>query len=673
MPSGNPLLDLALPLPFDRIRPEHVQPAADALLAEARERLRAIPAARERTWDTTLGALDAMTERLDDAMGLAGHLESVMTEPALREAYNAVQPLLSAFYSSISLDADLYRAIKEFAATDEAKALTGARKRYLDKTLADFRRHGAELDEAGKKRLSQIDVELSELTLKFSQNTVDATNAFELIVDDEKRLSGLPQAAIDAARESAESAGKKGFRFTLAAPSYVPVMTYLDDSSIREQLYRAFNTRATKEPWDNRPLLRRILELRRERAKLLGFTDFADLVLDDRMAKNGATARKFVATLREKTVPFFERENRELLAFAQVPKLKPWDVSYQAEKLRRALYDFDEEALRPYFSLEKVLDGMFDVARRLFGVQVERVPTVAWHPDVRTFRVVSEDGRELSTFYVDVFPRSNKRDGAWMHGLITAWRNRPRGVEVLVGNLTPPVGDKPALLNHREVETLFHEFGHLLHHALAKVELRGQAGTNVAWDFVELPSQIMENWCWEREALDVFARHFQTGETIPDDLLDKMRRARTFRAANQMMRQLGFAEADLALHCDLDPTDPKVDPVAFAREIFGRHAATELPEDYAMVASFGHLFGSSVGYAAGYYSYKWAEVLDADAFATFKEHGVFSREIGERFKREILSRGDSDDPAALYRAFAGRDARLDPLFERSGLTTTAEP
>jgi len=670
MPNGNPLLDSSLPLSFDRIRPEHVRPAAEALLAEARERLRTISETKERTWDATLGAFDAITERLDDAMGLVGHLEAVVTEPALREAYNAVQPQLSAFYSSIPLDAGLYHVIKEYAATGEAKALTGARRRYLDKTLADFRRHGAELDEQGKQRLSQIDVELTDLTLKFSQNTVDATNAFELLIEDEARLSGLPAAAIEAARESAESVGKKGFRFTLAAPSYVPAMTYLDDARIREQLYRAFNTRSTREPWDNRPLLRRVLELRRERAKLLGFRDFADLVLDDRMAKTGAVARKFVATLREKTLPFFERENRELVAFAQVEKLEPWDVTYQSEKLRRALYDFDEEALRPYFSLERVLEGLFEVARRLFGVSVERDPAIAWHPDVRTFRIVGEDGREISTFYVDVFPRATKRDGAWMHGLVTAWRGRPRGVEALVANLTPPVGDKPALLSHREVETMFHEFGHLLHHALAKVPLRGQAGTNVAWDFVELPSQILENWCWEREALDLFARHYQAGETIPDELLGKMKRARTFRSANHMMRQLGFAEADFALHCDLDPQDPSADPLELARAIFSRHAATILPADYAMVASFGHLFGSPVGYAAGYYSYKWAEVLDADAFATFKEHGVFSRDIGERFKREILSRGDSDDPANLYRAFAGRDARLEPLLERSGLVSS---
>jgi oligopeptidase A len=668
MSETNPLLDPALPLPFDRVTAAHVGPAADALLDDARARLNAIANTKERTWDATLGAFDAMTERLDDAMGLAGHLESVATTPELRDAYNAVQPRVSSFYSTIPLDAGLYRSIKAFAETADAKALQGARKRYLDKTLADFRRHGAELDDVGKKRLSEIDVELTELTLKFSQNTLDATNAFELLVDDRGRLAGLPESAIDAARESAEQAGKNGYRFTLAAPSYVPAMTYLDDSALREKLYRAFNTRATTAPWDNRPLVRRILELRREKATLLGFKSFADLVLQDRMAKTGAAARKFVATLRDKTKPHFARENEDLRKFAGVPKLEPWDVGYYAEKQRRALYDFDEEALRPYFALESVLNGLFEVAQRLYGVRVEKDPSApVWNHDVRAFRLRDDKG-PIATFYVDVFPRASKRDGAWMHGLITSSSRRETAVEALVANVTPPLGDRPALLNHREVETMFHEFGHLLHHALGRVEIRGLAGTNVAWDFVELPSQIMENWCWEREALDLFARHHDTGATIPDELLGKMKRARTFRAANHMMRQLGFAEVDLALHVDLDPSDPKSDPIELARTLLEAHSATKLPSDHAMIASFGHLFGSPVGYAAGYYSYKWAEVLDADAFAMFREKGIFSREVGEKFRSEILSRGDSEDPAVLYQRFAGHEPRLEPLFERSGLT-----
>lgn len=673
---GNPLLELPTPLPFDRIGAEHVQPAADALLAEADAQMQAIVAGnaddpeRPRTWDDTLGALDRMTEKLDEAMGVAGHLEGVATTPELREAYNAVQSKVSAFYSGISLNEGLYRALKSYAATAEAKALTGTRKRFLEKTLADFRRHGAELDAAGKERLSTIDVELTELTLRFSQNVLDSTNAFELIVEDEARLKGLPESAVEAAREGALAAGKRGFRFSLAAPSYVPALTYLEDASIREQLYRAFNTRATKAPWDNRPLVRRILELRREKAKLLGFAHFADLVLEDRMAKKGNAAREFVRTLRDKTDRFFEKENAELVKFAGKSELAPWDVSYWAEKQRKALYDFDDEALRPYFALERVLEGLFEVAHRLYGVRVEKTDAPTWDPAVRPFRILDASGDELATFYVDVFPRSNKRDGAWMHGLLTSWSGRPRAVEALVANVTPPVGDRPSLMNHREVETLFHEFGHLLHHALAKVEVRSLAGTNVAWDFVELPSQIMENWCWERDALDLFARHYKTGAPIPDELLAKMRRARTFRAANMMMRQLGFAEVDLALHVDFDPTGSE-DPIAYARSILERYSAVRLPDDHAMIAAFTHLFASPVGYAAGYYSYKWAEVLDADAFSLWQQKGIFSREVGDRFRGEILSRGDSEDPAVLYKRFAGREPRLEPLLERSGLVANA--
>jgi oligopeptidase A len=630
-----------------------------------------------RTWENTMGALDTLTEPLDEGMGLVSHLESVATEPALREAYSAVQPEVSAFYSSIALSERLWNALKAFAATDEAKALTGPRKRYLEKTLADFRRAGADLPPEGKKRLEAIDVELAEVTLKFSQNTLDSTGAFELLIDDPVKLAGLPKSAVDAARQSAEKAGKQGFRFSLQAPSYIPVMTYLEDRSIRETLYRAYNTRATSGDRDNRPLVRRILQLRREKAKLLGYPHFADLVLEDRMAKSGEAARKFVANLRDKTETFFRKENDDLLAFrrelegANAPPLMPWDVSFYAEKLRRSRYDLDEEELRPYFVADRVLDGLFQIASRLYGIRIVSDPSApVWHESVRAHSIVDDDGTPLGGFYVDLYPRTTKRDGAWMHGLLTGYGSRPAALEVVVANVTPPVGNRPALLTHAEVETLFHEFGHMLHHALSRVELRSLAGTNVAWDFVELPSQIMENWAWEREALDLFARHVDSGETLPDALLEKMTRAKAFRAANQQMRQLGFAEVDLALHIDLDPTG-KEDPLDVGRAILQRYSAVPLPDEHAMLASFGHLFGDSVGYAAGYYSYKWAEVLEADAFGRFKEEGIFRREVGARFRDAILSRGDSDDPAELFRQFRGRDPRLEPLLERFGLVHPA--
>ncbi|WP_437753834.1 M3 family metallopeptidase [Sorangium sp. So ce1389] len=681
--TDNPLLSLGFEIPFDRIRSEHVEPAVRALLEDARARLEAVIATPgPRTYDNTLGALEAVTDRLDRAMNVVSHLESTSTTPELRAAYNAVQPEVSEFLSGIALNEGVYGALKAFAATPEAEALTGPRRRFFKKTLDDFRRSGAELDPAGKKRLSEIDVELATLTLRFSQNVLDATNAFEFVIEDPARLAGLPPSAVETARQSAEDRGIKGYRFTLQAPSYIPVLTYLDDASIRERFYRAFNTRATEGGHDNRPLIRRILELRCEKAKLLGYASFADLVLEDRMAKTGAEARRFVNTLRERTDPVFEREKEELAAFRReiegpgAPPLAPWDVSYYAEKLRRARYDFDDEALRPYFPLDRVISGLFEIAHRLYGVRIspwQGAPT--WHPSVRAYRLLEADGAQSAAFYLDFLPREQKRDGAWMHGLVTgapapvedglAAGEDARHLEVLAGSFTPPVGGRPALLNHREVETLFHEFGHMMHHASSRVPIRSLAGTNVAWDFVELPSQIMENWCWEREALDLFARHHETGAPIPDDLLQRMRAARTFRAGATTMRQLGFAEIDLALHMDWSPE--RGDVIELAREVLSRYSPVPLPEGYAMIAGFSHLFSSPVGYAAGYYSYKWAEVLDADAFSRFQEEGLFSRQVGDAFRSQILALGDTQDPMDLYKSFRGREPTLDALLQRSGL------
>jgi oligopeptidase A len=467
-------------------------------------------------------------------------------------------------------------------------------------------------------------------------------------------------------------------------------MTYLDDASVREALYRAYGARASSGLHDNRGLLARILELRAEKARLLGFASFADLVLEDRMAKTGATARAFVKDLHDRTQPFFARENAELAAFRREvepqasagglgegpPALAAWDIAYYAEKLRQARFDFDEEALRPYFPVESVLRGLFEIATRLYGVRIEPWPDApVWHSDVRAFVLIEPDGAEGAAFYVDVAPREDKRDGAWMHGLYTSvpTDTRPRitrHLEVLAGNLTPPLDGRPALLTHREVETMFHEFGHLMHHAASRVPVRALAGTAVAWDFVELPSQIMENWCWEREALDLFAKHWQTGATIPDELLSRMRAARSFRAANAMMRQLGFAEVDLALHMDYRPAVDG-DVVGFSRAVLSRFAPAPMPEDHAMICGFTHLFASPVGYAAAYYSYKWAEVLDADAFSRFKREGLFASAAGAAFRGGILARGDAEDPMALYRAFMGREPTLDALLERDGLVEHA--
>ncbi len=675
--AENPLFGPQFRIPFDQIRAADVQPAIANLLTEAKRRLESLAAGpAARTFENTMHVLDTMTEPLDYALAVVRHLESVATYPELRAAYNAVQPETSAFYSTIPLHAALWKAIQAFAATPEAGALSGEHRRFLQKTVESFRRHGADLDPVGKKRLEEIDVELSQITTKFSENVLDSTNTFELMITDERQLAGLPPTAVASARESAERKQKEGWRFTLHAPDYFAVMTYLDDPAIRRTVYEAHSVRAASDAFDNRGLIGRILALRREKALLLGFRNFADFVLDDRMAHNGTRALDFLEDLKAKTERRFREENQELLDFrrslegAAAPQLQPWDVAYYAEKQRAALFAFDEEALRPYFPLERVVAGLFDLAGRLYGIRVTERPGVpVWDVQVRYYDVHDHDGTFLGGFYADWYPRENKRGGAWMDALITGGP-APDGFRphlgLICGNLTPPVGGKPALLTHREVETIFHEFGHLLHHLLSRVEMRTLAGTSVAWDFVELPSQIMENWCWEREALDLFARHWETGAPVPEDLFQKMKRARTFRAANAQMRQLGFGFVDLLLHVRYTP-DADGDPVDYTRRILQQFSPAPLPPNHAMIAAFTHLFGSAVGYGAGYYSYKWAEVLDADAFTRFREQGIFSREVGSAFRNHILAKGDSEDPAQLYRQFMGRDPDPSALLVRSGL------
>ncbi len=670
----NPLLQIEFRVPFDRIRPEHVEPGIRELLAQAASRKAALVHSAGATFEAVLGALDALTEPLDDAFAVVRHLEAVATSPELRAAYNAVQPEVSAFYAAIPLDEDLWRRIKDYAATPEAAQLEGVRRRFLKKTLDDFRRHGAELGPAGKQRLQEIEVELARLTTRFSENVLDATNAFELRITDPDRLRGLPPSAVEMARQAAAARGWDGWRFTLQAPSYTALMTYLDDAALREQVWRAYHTRAAGGTFDNLAVIERILELRNEKARLLGYRHFADYALENRMAGSADRAREFLLDLRRRTEPHFQRETVALEAFRRelegdgAPPLAPWDIAYYAEKQRKALFDFDEEALRPYFPLDKVVAGLFEIASRLFGIRIEeRCGVPSWDPETRYYEVYEDGGELLGGFHTDWRPRENKRGGAWMDALLTGGP-RPDGfrphLAVLCGNLTPPLEDRPALLTHREVETVFHEFGHLLHHCLSRVEIRTLAGTNVAWDFVELPSQIMENWCWERQALDLFARHWQSGEPLPEELFQKMKRARTFRAASAQMRQLGFGLLDLSLHMDWEPGR---DLLSWSRRLLEEFSPAPLPEDYAMIASFTHLFGNPVGYAAGYYSYKWSEVLDADAFSRFQERGIFDRATGRAFRDAILARGDSDDPAALFRAFMGRDPDPTALLTRLGL------
>jgi len=669
----NPLVTIRTPIPFGEVQVEHVRPAVRRLVEEAQESLEAIASCPEpRTYANTLGALDSATEKLDYASSIIQHLENVVSSPELRQAWNEVQPLVSEFYSRVPLHAGLWAALKGYQGTADAKALTGVRARFLKKTIDSFRRHGADLDEAGKKRLAGIDVELSVICTKFAQSVLDATAEFEYIVVNENGLTGLPAAAAAAARQSAEARGKQGWRFTLQQPSYLAVMTYLDDDAVREHFYRSYNRRAAEE---NVERVAKILELRREKARLLGFKDFADFALTERMAKNGGRALGFLRELQAQTEGAFQLENKALEDFrakraGDLRRLESWEIGYWAEKQRASEYAYDEEELRPYFPLERVLNGLFDLVNKLYGIHVvEAHGKPVWHPDVKYYDIRDADGALLAGFYADWFPRETKRGGAWMGSFLTGktedgvWHPH---IGVMCGNVTPPLNDRPALLSHRDVETVFHEFGHLLHHSLSRVDVRSLAGTNVAWDFVELPSQIMENWCWERASLDLFARHWKTGELVPEPLFQKVVRARNFRSANVQMRQLGFATVDLSLHMLYEPErDGAV--LEYANRVLQGFSAATFPEGYAMIAAFTHLFGDPVGYGAGYYSYKWAEVLDADAFTRFQKEGIFNRETGLAFRHNILEKGDSEDPAELFRSFMGRDPDPGALMRRLGL------
>jgi oligopeptidase A len=673
-----PLLAAHFPIQFDAVTAEQVEPAIHQLLELVKARIAALSGPTvPRTYKDIILALDTATEPLDFAMGVVRHLESVATTPALRDAHNAVQEPVSVFYTSIALDEKLWSAVKAVDQTVDKAALEPVHQRYLKKTVTGFRRAGADLDAAGKQKLEELDVALTKTTTKFSQNVLDATNAYELLVEDQSKLAGLPPSAMEAARESAKSKGKEGWRLTLQAPSYTAALTYLDNREIRRDLWFASNTRAAVDgPLDNRPLIAEILRLRRAKAELLGYRDFADFVLDERMAHTGQRAQDFLADLRAKTVPFFEKENETLAQAGRelgYQTIEPWDVAYIAEKQRIALYQFDEEELRPYFELERVVKGMFTIFSQLLGIKVIEQPGVpGWDPAVKYFKVEdAAKGTALGGFYTDWFPRENKRGGAWMDSLFTGHPSAGQPhVGLICGNLTPPVAGKPSLLTHREVETIFHEFGHLLHHTLSLVPVKSLAGTNVPWDFVELPSQIMENWCMEREALNQFACHYQTGEPIPEELFQKMKRARNFRSANFQMRQLALGMVDLKLHREYDPA-VYPDVMAYARDIYAAFSPATLPPNYGMIASFTHLFSSPVAYGAGYYSYKWAEVLDADAFTRFRREGIFNAATGGEFRHYILERGDSADPADLYRQFMGRDPDANALLERLGLLIAA--
>ena len=704
----NPLLADRFRIPFDQIRAEHVEPGVGRALAEAQDEVDAL--SRDEgpaTWTSTMARLDRAVERLSERVAPVSHLMSVAESPELRAAYNAVLPEISAFWSRLPLDEALWARIRAFAESEEGRALTGLRRRHLDKTVKEFRRAGADLPGEAKERLKALHVELAQLEQQFSEHLLDATAAYELLVEDEARLEGVPEAAKRRAGAKARERGLEGWLLTLDYPSVEPILKHCEDRALRQEIHVAYATRCREGEHDNRALVARILRLRDEVARTLGYGDFADYTLEERMARSGGRAAAFEEDLVERTRPYFERDVQSLREHATtlgLPELEPWDVAFVTEHLRKERYAIDDELLRPYFPLGRVLDGLFEIVRRTFGFRIEeRDINEVWHRDVRYFEIFDEaDEARVGAFYTDWFPRKEKRQGAWMNNFITGGPGADGfapHLGVICGNFTPPDGDAPALLTHREVQTIFHEFGHLLHHCTSRVEIPSRAGIHVAWDWVELPSQLMENWTWERQALDLFARHHETGERLPDELYEKMIAARRFMGGWAQMRQLSLGTVDLALHRDLAPRlraaaeersvaaaehTGEGTPAGTPDGTAGGAAVDRIQGDEVMayvqrtirhfvphdrfaelhgLTSFSHLFAG--GYAAGYYSYLWSEVLDADVFTRFRAEGIFNRDTGRDYVEAILSRGDSEDPETLFRSFMGREPDPGALLDRN--------
>ena len=681
----NPLLDNPGLPAFSQIRPEHVEPAIDARLAECRaeiERLtREVPVP---TWETFVEPLEEMDDILSRTWSPVGHLNGVLNSDALRAAYNACLPKLSDYGTEVGQNEDLFRAYQAVSAQEH---LDATQRKLLDNALRDFHLSGVDLPTDKKARYKAISQELSQLTSKFSENVLDATNAWSKRITDPAELAGLPESALALARQSAEQRASEegspnsqpGWLLTLDMPSYLPVMTYADNRDLRFEVYQAYGTRASDQgphagQWDNGEIMERILALRHELAGLLGFANYAERSLATKMAPSTHAVLAFLNDLAARSVAQARQELEEVRRFARdhhgLDDLEPWDLAYYSEKLRVHRYQISQEELRPYFPVSRVLSGLFQVIERLFAVRITEVDTFeTYHPDVRFFEIRDAATSELrGQFYLDPFARPNKRGGAWMdvctNRLHTAGCDQIP-VAYLVCNFSPPVGDTPSLLTHTEVTTLFHEFGHGLHHMLTRVDYPAVSGINgVAWDAVELPSQFLENWCWERESLDLFAAHWQTGEPIPEDLFRRMIAAKNFQSAMRMVRQLEFALFDFRIHSEYDPAQGgRIYPIL--EEVREQVAVVRPPAFHRFAHGFSHVF--SGGYAAGYYSYKWAEVLSADAFSLFEERGVFDAEAGRAFRENILEKGGSRDAMELYVDFRGREPTTDALLRHSGI------
>jgi len=691
--TSNPLLDFSGLPRFDLIRPEHVTPAIEQLIAHAREVVQQLEAPADSvTWDSFVVPLEESTEQLGRAWGVVNHLNHVMDTPELRAVYNENQPRITEFFTELGQNEALFAKYKQLHAGPEFANLSPARKRIVENALRDFRLGGAELPEKQKERFADIQEQQAALSTRFSENVLDATNDFKLLVTDEAELAGLPDDAKSAARAAAERDGKQGWQFSLHFPSYFPILQFADNRALREKIYRANATKASEmgvvfseaEKWDNTSNIAQLLKLRDEEAKLLDFQSFAHVSLEPKMAESPEHVIAFLEDLARRARPYAEKDLEELRAFARdelgIQDMQAWDVSYASEKLREKRYAFSAQEVKQYFPEHKVVDGLFGVISRLFGVTIAPDQAPVWHPDVRFFRI-EKNGQLIGQFYLDLYARPGKGQGAWM--------DDARGRRLIMGgtvqtpiayltcNFTPPAAatevdgkPQPSLFTHDEVTTLFHEFGHGLHHMLTEVDELSVSGiSGVEWDAVELPSQFMENFCWEWDVLQGMTAHVKTGEPLPRALYEKMLAAKNFQSGMQTLRQVEFSLIDMHLHYDFDPNS-KQTVQALVDEVRSKFSVLVPPSFNRFQHSFGHIFAG--GYAAGYYSYKWAEVLSADAYAAFEEAveaggGELLDQTGKRFHQEILSVGGSRPALESFKAFRGREPKIDALLRHSGM------
>ncbi|MBU2915902.1 M3 family metallopeptidase [Reichenbachiella agariperforans] len=679
MLENNPLL---LPFdspfevaPFSSIRLEHYKPAIEKLIESSLLEIDKIAASVDApTYDNTIVALDRSGKQLSQVAEVFFNLNSAETSEEMQALASDLSPILTDFSNAIMQNAILFDRVKTvYTATDQS-LLDAEDSMLLEKTYKGFIRSGANLSDEDKKKYAEISKELAQLQLKFGENVLAETNAYEMIIEDEKDLAGLPEGTKEGAAATAEAKGHKGkWMFTLQAPSFVPFMEYADNRALREKMFRAYMSKAFKgDKFDNQENVKKIVALRQEKVALLGYESYSDYVLEERMAESADKVEAFLNDLLTKATPKAKAEVEAVKAFAKGQgfegELERWDWSYYSQKLKNEKFQINDEMLRPYFKLDNAVKGIFDVANKLYGLTFKHNPEIpVYHPDVKAYEVLNEKGEHVSVFFEDYFPREGKRGGAWMTSYKSQYKDGidHRPIVSIVCNFTPATGDKPSLLTYNEVETLFHEFGHALHGMLADSKYSSLSGTSVYWDFVELPSQILENWLQEKECLDLFAKHYETGEPIPEDYIQKIKDSSNFNEGYQTMRQLSFGLMDMAWH-SLKADEIQVDDVrAFEQKAMAQTELFGAIEGACMSTQFSHIFQG--GYAAGYYSYKWAEVLDADAFSVFKEKGIFNKEVATSFKENILSRGGSEHPMELYKRFRGQEPTVDALLERSGL------